>query len=372
MTLSAQQRRVLSAIALCRTSALGGHLEECPRCGLKQPAYNSCRNRHCPKCQALQQEQWIAARSERILPTPHFHVVFTLPSELRGLARYQPKLVYDAFFHATADTLLQLGRARSGAELGVTLVLHTWTRELRHHPHLHAIVTCGGLALDDTRWVPGSRKYLFPVAAMSKLLRAKMMASLGRMHTKGHLDDFDDFRDPEGFDRFMRRLASVDWVTYAKRPFRRVDHVVRYLGRYTHRVAISNSRLIHVTDQVVTFRTRNGKTASVHPVEFLARFVQHVLPAGFVKIRHYGLYAGSRVHTKLAHARELLRPPSSQHADTPAQPQGSWIDRLRVLTGRDARLCPRCGDELLRTTVLPPTARAPPRRPDLDRTPTAA
>jgi len=199
-----------------------------------------------------------------------------------------------------------------------------------------------------------------------------MMASLGRMHAKGHLDDFDDFRDPEGFDRFMRRLASVDWVTYAKRPFRRADHVVRYLGRYTHRVAISNSRLIHVTDQVVTFRTRNGKTASVHPVEFLARFVQHVLPAGFVKIRHYGLYAGSRVHTKLAHARELLRPPSSQHADTPAQPQGSWIDRLRVLTGRDARLCPRCGDELLRTTVLPPTARAPPRRPDLDRTPTAA
>lgn len=370
--LSPQQRRALSAIAICRTSALGGHLEQCRSCGLTQPAYNSCRNRHCPKCQGLQQEQWIAARSERILPTPHFHVVFTLPGELRGLARYLPKLIYDAFFHATADTLLQLGRQRFGAELGVTLVLHTWTRELRHHPHLHAIVTCGGLALDDTRWVPGSRKYLFPVAAMSKLLRAKMMTSLSRMHDKGQLDGFDDFRDPEGFDRFMGKLRSIDWVTYAKRPFRRADHVLRYLGRYTHRVAISNSRLVNVTAQLVTFRTRNGKTASVHPVEFLARFVQHVLPAGFVKIRHYGLYSGSHVRTRLARARELLAPSPATSADPPANPQGSWIERLRSLTGRDARRCPNCGAELIRTAVLTPTARAPPRPSEVHGISTAA
>jgi len=370
--LSAQQRRALSAIALCRTAVLGGHLEECRSCGLKHHAYNSCRNRHCPKCQALAQEQWIAARSARILPTPHLHVVFTLPSELRGLARYHPKLVYDAFFHATADTLLQLGRARFGAELGVTLVLHTWTRELRHHPHLHAIVTCGGLAVDDTSWVPGSRKYLFPVAAMSKLLRAKMMASLSRLHAQGQLEGYDDFRDPEGFDRLMHKLGSVPWVTYARRPFRRADHVLRYLGRYTHRVAISNSRLVDVTDQLVTFRTRNGKTASLHPVEFLARFVQHVLPAGFVKIRHYGLYAGAHVHTRLARARELLTPPAAPQAATSTNPPAPWIDRLRILTGRDARRCPRCGGDMIRTAVLPPTARAPPRPAELRRTPTAA
>ena len=299
-------------------------------------------------------------------------MVFTLPSELRGLARYLPKLIYDAFFHATADTLLQLGRQRLGAELGVSLVLHTWTRELCHHPHLHAIVTCGGLSLDGTRWVPGSRKYLFPVAAMSKLLRAKMMTSLSRMHDRAELDGFDDFRDPEGFDRFMSKLRSIDWFTYAKRPFRRADHVLRYLGRYTHRVAISNSRILSVTDQLVTFRTRNGKTASLHPVEFLARFVQHVLPAGFVKIRHYGLYSGSHVHTRLAHARELLTPRSSTSSDPPDNPQGSWIERLRSLTGRDARRCPHCGAELIRTTVLSPTARSPPRPADSDRIPTPA
>jgi hypothetical protein len=359
--LTGQQRRALSAIALCRTAALGGHLEACCSCGHEYAAYNSCRNRHCPKCQALAQEQWIAARSARILPAPHFHVVFTLPSELRALARYQPKLIYDAFFHATGETLLELGRSRSGALLGVSLVLHTWTRALGHHPHLHAIVTCGGLAPDTQRWVDIGRNYLFPLQVMGTLLRAKMMASLSRMYAAGQLKGFDSFEDPQGFDRLMGELKSTDWLTYAKKPFRRPDHVLRYLGRYTHRVAISNSRLLNVTDDLVTFRTKNGKTESIHPVEFLRRFVQHVLPQGFVKIRHYGLYAAAHVHGHLATARKLLTPSKASNATPVAIPPSSCLDHLRELTGRDARRCPVCGGQMVQVAVLAPSARAPPR-----------
>jgi hypothetical protein len=360
VTLTGQQRRALSAIALCRTAALGGHLEACRSCGHEYAAYNSCRNRHCPKCQALAQEQWIAARSERILPVPHFHVVFTLPSELRGLARFRPELIYNALLQVTGETFLDLGRSRLGAMMGVTLVLHTWTRDMRLHPHVHAIVSCGGLALEPERWVPSSRKYLFPLEIMGRLLRAKMMAALSGMHERGELEGFDDFRDPQGFDRLMAKLKSLDWITYAKKPFRRADHVIRYLGRYTHRVAISNSRLVKVTDDLVTFKTKKGTTASLPPVEFLKRFVQHILPPGFVKIRHYGLYAGAHVHGPLAAARALLTPPTPpQPADAPCPPT-SYLDSLRELTGRDARRCPVCGGRMLRVATIPPAARAPP------------
>ena len=358
--LSTQQRRALSAIALCRTAALGGHLEACRSCGHEYAAYNSCRNRHCPKCQVLAQEQWIAARSERILPVPHFHVVFTLPSELRGLARFQPKLIYDALLHATGETFLDLGRARLDALMGVTLVLHTWTRELRLHPHVHAIVSCGGLASDLARWVASSRNYLFPLKVMGSVLRAKMMAALSGMYARGQLDGFDDFSDPEGFDRLMCKLKSLDWITYAKKPFRRADHVIRYLGRYTHRVAISNSRLVNITDDLVTFKTKKGKTASLPPVEFLKRFVQHILPPGFVKIRHYGLYAGAHVRGPLTAARTLLTPPTTSRPQDAPCPTTSYLDSLRELTGRDPRRCPLCGGPMLRVATIPPVARAPP------------
>jgi len=360
VTLTGQQRRALSAIALCRTAALGGHLEACRSCGHEYAAYNSCRDRHCPKCQALAQEQWIAARSERVLPVPHYHVVFTLPSQLRGLAQFQPKLIYDALLHATGDTLVELGQSRLNALMGVTLVLHTWTRELHQHPHVHAIVSCGGLATDAARWVASSRKYLFPLKVMGSLLRAKMMAALSRMYANGQLDGFDDFRDPEGFDRLMCKLNTLDWLTYVKKPFRRARFVLQYLGRYTHRVAIANSRLINVTDDRVTFRTKNGKTASIHPVEFLKRFVQHVLPPGFVKIRHYGLYAGCHVHNQLAVARNVLTPPAPSHTAPIPDLPASCFDQLRELTGRDPRCCPLCGGEMVWIAVLPPSARAPP------------
>jgi hypothetical protein len=283
----------------------------------------------------------------------HFHVVFTLPSELRALGQFRPKCVFDALFRAASKTLLALGRSRLGAQLGVTAVLHTWTRDLRFHPHLHCLVTAGGLAVDGNRWIPSGKKYLFPVQVMGLLFRGKMMAELRKLHAEGKFDDFDAFEDPDGFDRLMQRLARVDWIVYAKRPFGDADHVLKYLGRYTHRVAISNSRLVLVDDRSVTFRTKNGETTTVAPVEFLRRFIQHVLPSGFVKIRHYGLLAGANLD-RLERARDLLTamPPSP-----PAPPTAptSWMDELLALTGSDVRRCPSCGEEL----VMEPLPRPP-------------
>ena len=355
------QRRVLSAIASCRTAALGGYLDLCPRCGFEHPAYNSCRNRHCPKCQALVQEKWIAARSERVLPVRHFHVVFTLPSELRSLAKYRPREIFGALFAATSQTLLELGHTHFRACLGVTMVLHTWTRDLRFHPHVHALVTAGGLDLGMGRWIDSSRKFLFLVDIMGELLRGKMMAALSELSARGRFEGFDEFRDPLGFATWMSRLARRHWIVFAKKPFRRVEHLLRYLGRYTHRVAISNSRLLALTDAAITFRTKNGKSASLAPVEFLRRFVQHVLPDGFHKIRHTGLYASTRALDACAIARAQLRVRSE--AQAVALPP-SWQERLRQLTGVDVLHCPRCGARLEHRPVPSPTClpRAPPER----------
>ena len=362
--LSVAQRRVLSAIETCRTPALGGHVECCPSCGLEWACYHSCRNRHCPKCQALAQERWIAARTERLLPVGHFHVVFTLPSQLRKLAKYRPRALFGALFAAASETLLELGQSKLEARLGITMVLHTWTQELRFHPHVHAIVTAGGLALDGSRWRPSSSKYLFAVEAMGALLRGKMMAALRALHARGRFEGFDDFEDPEGFDRLLARLATLDWVIYAKKPFRRVDHVLGYLGRYTHRVAIANSRLVDVTAEAVTFRIKNGKTVTLPPVEFVRRFVQHVLPDRFHKIRHYGLYAGTmaRPGGLLDTARALLAASAVVSASLGAPPRPvSWRRQLLELTGRDVTRCPRCHGLLVRRAVLPASApRAPP------------
>ena len=357
--LTLAQRKVLSAMALCRTAALGGHVDTCRSCGFERPSYNSCRNRHCPKCQALRQERWIAARTERILPARHFHVVFTLPSELRRIAKCYPREVFGALFAAASETLLELGESRLSATLGVTMVLHTWTRDLRFHPHVHALVTAGGLASDGSRWVPSGRKYLFPVEVMGTLLRGKMMAALRRLHAHGTFECFEDFADPEAFDRMMGKLARTKWVVYAKEPFKRVEYVLKYLGRYTHRVGIANSRLVLVREDAVLFRTKNGKTVSLPPVEFLRRFVQHVLPDGFHKIRHYGLYAGAG-HDARRQALERLVPSTSTSTATTTSAALSWPDELHELTGHDVQHCPRCGDVLEHHPVVAMLARAPP------------
>jgi hypothetical protein len=358
--LSVAQRRVLSAMELCRTAALGGHLDLCASCGYQHPAYNSCRNRHCPKCQALRQEKWIAARSQRLLPTKHFHVVFTLPSELRKVAKAYPSEVFDALLLAASETLLALGLSRLQATLGITMVLHTWTRKLDFHPHVHALVTAGGLQLDGNKWNATSDKYLFPIEVLRLVFRAKMLAALGALDAEGRFARFEAFLDPEGFDRLMRCVATKTWVVYAKKPFRQVGHVLRYLGRYTHRVAIANSRLVDVTHSSVSFRTKEGKLTTLESVEFLRRFVQHVLPDGFHKIRHYGLYAAAGTKQKLELAREHLVPKRATSLITPPPPAQlvSWSQRLRELTGRDVSRCPTCNAALVHLPL--PRQQAPP------------
>jgi Putative transposase/Transposase zinc-binding domain len=342
--LSRSQKRVLTAISRCRTAALGGHLEVCTDCGREHPVYNSCRNRHCPKCQALAQERWIAARSARILPVRHFHQVFTPPSELRPLAMRHPDEVYATLFHGVSELLVELGRTRLKATLGLTMVLHTWTRELAFHPHVHVLATAGGLSLNGKRFVHVRKDYLFPVKVMGRLLRGKILDALRRLYANGA---FPELTQP-AFNRLMASLAAhKSWVVYSKAPFRRSQHVLSYLGRYTHRVGIANSRLLDVGPNHVTFHTKGKQTATLHPVEFLRRFTQHVLPNGFHKIRHVGLYGSAQSGGLLDQARTLL--PNLKPGKNP----GTALFEA-------PRRCPHCGGPLLR---LPLTAqpRAPPR-----------
>jgi predicted Zn-ribbon and HTH transcriptional regulator len=350
--LTQQERRVLTDIAQCRTAVIGGHVDHCLGCGYEHPSYNSCRNRHCPKCQALAQEQWIEDRRARLLDVRHFHVVFTLPAELRSLAKFAPEVVYTALFQAAQRTLVEFGERRLKGTLGATLVLHTWTRKLAFHPHVHAIVTGGGLSTDGASWRHAGRRFLFRVELMAQVFRGKMLTLLARAYRRHAFDRFDDFRDPEGFDRLMRRAARQPWNVYAKLPFKKGLHVLDYLGRYTHRVGIANSRLLEVTDAKVTFRTKNGATETVSPVEFLRRLVQHVLPDGFHKIRHIGLYAPAS-----AKRREIARTRLGQSTPTPAVRIG-WLETLTRLTGRDVSRCPRCGLTLV--SLPAPRSRAPP------------
>jgi predicted Zn-ribbon and HTH transcriptional regulator len=357
--LTPEQSAALRAIARCRTAELGGHLDVCVDCGYERPSYNSCRNRHCPKCQALAQAKWIAEREARTLPTTHFHVVFTIPSELHAIARFRREQVFDVLFKAAARTLLDLGRARLEAELGATMVLHTWTRDLRFHPHVHAIVTGGGLSLDGTRWVATPKDYFMPVKQLGAVFRNLFIQGLCALWRNGVFDGFDV---PGGLAQLFGLVAQKSWNVYAKRPFGEARHVLRYLGRYTHRVGISNERMASMSDDgLVTFRTKNGKTVTLPGEEFLARFVDHVLPKQYVKIRHIGLMAASNVSTKLARARELLTAPVATPT-VPARTVTTWIDVLLTLTGVDARRCPVCGGTVIAEPL--PDASRPPLPPD--------
>jgi hypothetical protein len=370
--LTPDQRAVLHAIERCRTAALGGHLDVCLECGGAEPSYNSCRNRHCPKCQSLAQARWVAGRMARILPTHYFHVVFTLPAELRPLTRRHPRRVFDLLFAAASETLLELGRDPQwlGAELGITAVLHTWTRELVFHPHLHCVVTGGGLTADGTEWRSSKRDFLLPVHVMGALFRGKMCAKLREAHGRGHLDVGPEPVDPEGFSILLDRLQRRDWVVYAKRPFGGAEQVVRYLGRYTHRIGISNHRIVSLHQGKVTFRTKSGKAITLDAQDFLARFIQHVLPPRFVKIRHYGLMASSHATTKLEVARGLLNASPKVVPDGPSVPLSGtpdaalpWHELLHQLTGIDLRRCPACGAiAVVRRPLDDPhtLARAPP------------
>lgn len=394
--LTAEQLRVLGHIRMCHTQALGGHLEVCDSCGFVQMVFHGCRDRHCPSCQSLAQATWVEQRSATVLPTGHFHVVFTLPEQLRPLFSCNRSLLFKMLFDTASATLLQLGRNPTwlGAQLGITAVLHTWTREMLLHPHLHCIVTGGGLSADSTEWVElKDPKFLFPLDVIGSLFRGKFLDALRHAHQCGLLrfgGACADLAQPELFARLVGELYATKWLPFAQAPTAGPQHLFQYLGRYIYRVAISDQRLTHVDSQSVTFATKDGNTCTVDGPEFVYRFVQHVLPRGFVKIRHYGLYASSNVRTRLAKARAALEqrnhperipivavptpandlPRAIQAAVAPlpepvtptpsplrtiqaATQIPAWQRQLQQLTGVDLSHCPRCRSLSLRRCPLP-------------------
>jgi DNA-directed RNA polymerase subunit RPC12/RpoP len=346
--LTREQHRVVNDIERCRTSALGGHLYRCTHCAADVSLYNSCLNRHCPTCQGPAQLRWVEQRKQRLLSTDYFHLVFTLPAALRPLAHRCRRPIFDLLFAAAAHTLLALGRdpKRLGATIGFTLVLHTWKRDLLFHPHVHGIVSGGGLDLKADRWVATRQNYLFPGKVLSRVFRGKFLAGLIDLYNGGALGDAA--LDPSSFRTLIASVRTRDWVVFAKRPFGGPEQIVRYLGLYTHRVALSNTRLLDVRDDRITFRTRGAGTCSIPPDDFIHRFLLHVLPDRFVKIRHYGLLAPANVNTHLKRAQQLLSPqPRPQEIHQPeAQADHLAADPEQTSSKRLPR-CPHCGRRAL-------------------------
>ena len=331
--LSLHQLKVMSAIEHCRTAVMGGHVEACTDCGHWRVAYNSCRNRHCPRCQGAAARTWLAEREADLLPVGYFHVVFTLPAEVADIAFHNKALVYDLLFKAASETMLTIAAdpKHLGARIGITAVLHTWGSALTHHPHVHMIVPGGGIAHDGTHWISSRPAFLLPVKVLGKLFRRLFLTRLIALHAAGRLAFYSSLAHLADRRAFLRHLSPVrkkNWVVYAKPPFAGPEAVLAYLSRYTHRVAISNSRLIRFDDTGVTFRYKNYRrdgadrqqVMTLATDEFIRRFLLHVLPRGFHRIRHYGLLASSARKTSLARARELLNvapPPDTDPVDEP-------------------------------------------------------
>jgi len=346
--LSPQQRRALAAIATCRTPALGGHRSACDSCGFSVVSFNSCCNRHCPQCQALAQARWIEARQADLLPVEYHHVVFTIPTQLHDLFLHNPAVAYGLLFSAAADSLLTLARDPRllGAHTGLMAVLHTWTQTLAYHPHVHAIVPGGGPSPDGTRWVSAREGYLLPVRPLSVLFRGKLLAAVQEALGDGRM------AAPEGTNvrRDLKRAARKKWCVYSKPSFVGPEHVLRYLGRYTHRIAISNGRLVSLDNGQVTFRyidRTDGdrpRTMTLPADQFLRRFLLHVLPPGFVRIRYFGGLANPCRKRWLERARELLADRGVAAPPAPLAPKDPepWHELLLRLTGVDVTRCPHC------------------------------
>ncbi len=346
--LSWQHLRVLRAIERCRTAALGGHLDQCSRCGHQAISYNSCRNRHCGKCQTNARDQWLTARQAELLDVPYVHVVFTLPHQLSQLALANKKVVYDLLFRASAATLLEIARdpKRLGADIGFMSVLHTWDQNVLHHPHVHCVIPAGGLSRDHQRWIRPRHAFFLPVKVLSRVFRGKFTAGLKRAFRKRQLafpGSLQPLAQERAFRSFLPSLFRQDWVVYAKPPFGGPQHVLHYLARYTHRVAISNHRLVAFADDQVTFRwkdyARDGKQKlmTVTAEEFLRRFLLHVLPHSFVRIRFFGFLANRRRKALLPVCQQLLRMPLPRCPDA-ARPQAGSTALWQ---------CPRCGGSML-------------------------
>jgi Putative transposase/Transposase zinc-binding domain len=341
------QRKVLHAIARCRTAALGGHRDRCVRCGHRAISYNSCRNRHCPKCQTGARNRWLAERSKELLPVRYVHVVFTLPHQLAPLAYQNKRLIYRLLFQASAATLLEVAAdpRHLGAQIGFLSVLHTWGQNLQHHPHVHCVIPAGGLSADHTRWIQPRYPFFLPIKILSRVFRGKFVAGLRRAFQQGKLRFYGDqkaLQNPKLFRALLRSLFRQDWIVYAKPPFGGPEYVLHYLARYTHRVAISNHRLLAFQNGQVTFRRKDyahgneKRKITLTADEFLRRFLLHVLPKGFVRIRFFGFLANRRRATLLPLCRQVLavQPPLPSVCPASPQPPTSWS-------------CPRCGGPMV-------------------------
>ena len=370
-TLTPAQHAVLSTLGRCHTAALGGHLYRCDQCGFEHPVYNSCGNRHCPSCLGHRSAEWLTARAAELLPVPYFHVVFTVPAEIAALALGNKKVVYSILFRAASETLLEVAADPKylGATLGFLAILHTWTQTMLHHPHIHCIVPGGGLSPDRSRWVMSRDDFLLPIRVLARLYRGKFLAYLAEAARAGSLK-FAGVTAPlasaAGFDAFLREQRRKEWVVYAKPPFGSPEQVLKYLARYTHRVAISDRRILSIQEDMVTFGYRDSVTGShrvmtLDGVEFLRRFLLHVLPTGFVRIRYFGLLANRGRAANLARCRELL---ATTTPDTAAPTAPSAPPTPTPTSEEDTRYrCPSCSTgRLLKVATLAPAPVA-----DLDR-----
>lgn len=364
-SMSIAQRRVMTAIEVCRTAALGGHLERCDQCGHERNAFNSCRDRHCPKCQCLARMQWIQDRQSELLDCEYFHVVFTVPEEIAAIAYQNKEVVYSILFQATADTLKTIAAdpKHLGAEIGFFAVLHSWGQNLMHHPHLHCVVPGGGLSQDGQRWVSCRPGFFLPVRVLSSLFRRLFLKALQKAFDSGKLLFFsalEPLREPDAFAQLVSRAKSRKWVVYAKRPFAGPQQVLDYVGRYTHRVAISNNRLRDIENHQVDFQWKDYrhsaelKTMTLPADEFIRRFLLHVLPDGFQRIRYYGFLGNRYRQQKLKQCRRLLSMavPAGQTNAVPTEKD--YRDRYEEITGRSLYQCPQCRQgRMLVVEILP-------------------
>jgi hypothetical protein len=362
-SLSMAQRRVMTAIEVCRTAVLGGHLEQCDHCGHQRNAYNSCSDRHCPKCQSFARFKWLQDRESELLNTQYFHVVFTLPQQIATMAYQNKRELYGILFRATAETLLTIAAdpKHLGAKIGFFVVLHTWGQNLLHHPHLHCVVTGGGLSADSSQWISCRVGFFLSVWVLSRLFRRLFLEYLVKAFDAGKLQFFsslESLRDRSSFLDYLAPLREAEWVVYAKRPFAGPEQVLDYVGRYTHRVAISNNRLLDIAEGKVTFRYKDyrhdsqQKTMTLQAEEFIRRFLLHVLPEGFQRIRYYGFLANRYREQKLTRCRELLgMPPCEPSASEAAK---DYPERYKELTGSSLRECPVCHQgRMLVIEILP-------------------
>ena len=351
--LPASQQKVMRAVSACRSQELGGHLKQCDTCGFEHPTYNSCRNRHCPKCQSLAKAKWLQKQTSELLPVGYFHVVFTLPHVLNGLILAHKRILFALLFKAVRETLLEFGQRRFGATVGITAVLHTWDQTLKDHFHLHCLIPAGALSFDHGRWISARKNFLFPVTALSLVFRGKFLDLLKQA--------FDQGKIPPANEK-IKELRKKNWVVYAKKPFGSPQTVLDYLGRYTHRVALSNDRIVKVQNGQVTLSYRDRKdgdrkkTLTLDAQEFIRRFLLHVLPDGFMRVRHFGFLANRSKKQTLTQCRKLLgaNPASLQ------SPSESAKDLLLRITGIDLSRCPSCHNgTMIVVAELPPISRSP-------------